>query len=545
MIGACLTPRVRDAIAIAALAGFLFFHNIGNREIRRASEGRVARVAQEMLDRNDWVVPYLNGKPRLQKPPMSSWLVALHAKFFGNGEVTVKDALVPPAASAVALAVLLYLWLSRLKREGDPDGEAARAAGMFGALALVLMPAFLGQGRCAEMDMFVALCTALAYFAFERAWFDGACGWWLGFYLALTAGFLTKGHVVLVNFLPAVLVWGLWQRFVPRNSAQALNATQDAPNSTARGPVQFSLQALLFQALGLGLFLGLILAWGIPFLERSGMTWEAFKTEGLARFSEKTTGHVEAWYFYAVNVPVWSLPAFLLIPFLAWRDWNGPEDAHKPRRRLWWCWFAVNLLLWSVLAAKQRHYTIPWLPPLALLAGDGLMHLLREARSENPFTRLLARAGSYVFVALWALAAVGLVVYAQTAEARRDAQESPAIVFRTIRSKLSPYDRLYDANTARPHRLFYLGRTVEEFRGEVQEEESEQVISDQAGTERIVMLAMKTLTYGDHIHVMVNDDHFAALKRRFPGEFFEVYGVDDCKAVRYGVHLVRHINAKE
>jgi 4-amino-4-deoxy-L-arabinose transferase-like glycosyltransferase len=160
-----LTPRVRDAVAVALLAGFLCFHNIGQREIRRASEGRVARVAQEMLDTGDWIVPHLNGIPRMQKPPMSSWLVALHAKVFGDGSVTVKDALVPPALSATLLIALLYLWLSRLKREGDSDGDAARGAGMFGALALAMMPAFLAQARCAEMDMLVALCTSVAFFA--------------------------------------------------------------------------------------------------------------------------------------------------------------------------------------------------------------------------------------------------------------------------------------------------------------------------------------------------------------------------------------------
>lgn len=522
MIGAYLTPRVRDAIAIAALAGFLFFHNIGSREIRRASEGRVARVAQEMLERNDWIVPHLNGKPRLQKPPMSSWLVALHAKFFGNGEVTVKDALMPPAVSAVALAVLLYLWLSRLKREGDPDGEVARVAGMFGALALVLMPAFLGQGRCAEMDMFVALCTALAYFAFERAWFDGARGWWLGFYLALAAGFLTKGHVVLVNFLPVLLVWGLWQRFVPRRAAAA-----DLP--------QFSLQGLLLQVLGLGLFLSLVLAWGIPFLERSGMTWAAFKTEGLARFSEKTTGHAEAWYFYFLNVPVWSLPAFLLIPFLAWKDWSGPEDEHKPRRRLWWCWFAVNLLFWSALVAKQRHYTIPWLPPLALLAGDGLLRLLREVRAGNPFARLLARAGSYVFVGLWALAAVGLVVYAHTAEAARDRRDSPAAFCREVRKHVAAQEQLIDmSGICRPHVLYYLGRNVQ-----IWFEDGESLLDGDGGTEtlgdknRAIDLPYNNL-------LMSTSDWTTNAPSPCGQDFEEVFpGAELSKPIRRGAHLIR------
>ncbi|MCW8133426.1 MAG: glycosyltransferase family 39 protein [Planctomycetota bacterium] len=512
MTGSFLSPRARDALAVSVLAGFLFFHNIAHREIRRPSEGRVARVAQEILDTGDWVVPHLNGQPRLQKPPMSSWLVAICTKLSGHPEVTVQDALVPPALSAVALAVLLYFWLARLRRdgegEGDGDGESARAAGMFGALALVMMPAVIGQGRCAEMDMFVALCTAAAYFCFERAWFDGARGWWIGFYLALAAGFLTKGHVILVDFLPAVLVWGLWQKFAPRNPPAA------AGTSSAAAPrrLQFSLQSLLVQVLGLGLFFALVLAWGLPFLERSGMTWEAFKTEGLARFSEKTTGHVEAWHFYFANVPPWTMPAFLLLPYLAWRDWTGPEDEHKPRRRLWWCWLGVNVLLWSLLAAKQRHYTIPWYPAVALLAGDGLVRLLRQARAENPLKRLMTSAGAYVFVGLWALAAGALAVYANTTEARRDAEESPAAFGREVR-RLVPQDaKLYDLSMiCRPHVLFYVGRNVHTF--SLDTEEGEGASKDQ---NLLLILAMQQS--GEEplrdfdAYVLINDELWSELK---------------------------------
>ncbi len=143
--------------------------------------------------------------------------MAFHAKFFGDGSVTVKDALVPPALSATLLIALLYLWLSRLKREGDADGEAARGAGMFGALALAMMPAFLAQARCAEMDMLVALCTAVAFFAWARSSIEGSRGWLVVFYLALTVGFMTKGHVVLVLVVPPLILWSIWERLRRRS----------------------------------------------------------------------------------------------------------------------------------------------------------------------------------------------------------------------------------------------------------------------------------------------------------------------------------------
>ncbi|MEQ8494116.1 MAG: hypothetical protein RLW42_07840, partial [Gammaproteobacteria bacterium] len=39
----------------------------------------VLRTVEEMAARGDWVVPYFNAAPRLNKPPMSYWATALVA----------------------------------------------------------------------------------------------------------------------------------------------------------------------------------------------------------------------------------------------------------------------------------------------------------------------------------------------------------------------------------------------------------------------------------------------------------------------------------
>jgi hypothetical protein len=47
-----------------------------------------------------------------------------------------------------------------------------------------------------------------------------------------------------------------------------------------------------------------------------------------------------------------------------------PTDTDSSRRRLWWFWFAVNLAMWSLISSKQRHYAVPWLTPLCLIAAE-------------------------------------------------------------------------------------------------------------------------------------------------------------------------------
>src|SRR5438046_1943984 len=103
--------HLRDACFIALCAGLLVFYGVSERPLTRSSEGRVARVAQEMLDDGDWIVPHLNGVVRLEKPPFSSWLVALVSKVASptstqalrHVEVQPWHAYVPPGLATIFL----------------------------------------------------------------------------------------------------------------------------------------------------------------------------------------------------------------------------------------------------------------------------------------------------------------------------------------------------------------------------------------------------------------------------------------------------------
>src|SRR4051812_1008925 len=46
-------------------------------------EGRYAEIPREMLARGEWIVPYLQGEPYLDKPPLLYWLVMLCYSVFG------------------------------------------------------------------------------------------------------------------------------------------------------------------------------------------------------------------------------------------------------------------------------------------------------------------------------------------------------------------------------------------------------------------------------------------------------------------------------
>ncbi|UCF36822.1 MAG: hypothetical protein JSU96_18755, partial [Acidobacteriota bacterium] len=48
-----------------------------------ANEAFYAQTPREMVESGDWIHPTFNGRPRVNKPPLSYWLVAVPYTLFG------------------------------------------------------------------------------------------------------------------------------------------------------------------------------------------------------------------------------------------------------------------------------------------------------------------------------------------------------------------------------------------------------------------------------------------------------------------------------
>ncbi|PYV14108.1 MAG: glycosyl transferase, partial [Acidobacteria bacterium] len=64
-----------------------------------------ACVAQQMLERNDWVTPYANGVRFLDKPPLMYWLMALSYAVLGTNEFAAR---LPSVLAVLGTGCLLY-----------------------------------------------------------------------------------------------------------------------------------------------------------------------------------------------------------------------------------------------------------------------------------------------------------------------------------------------------------------------------------------------------------------------------------------------------
>ena len=160
----------------------------------------VVRTVEEMHDRGEWIVPYLNDRPRLNKPPLSYWFTAVVAEIAGDLHRVApwEGRLVSVLAGAglVAVTGLLGVALAGPAVGLMAAGIAASSHGVFYYI------------HSARPEMLYAFWCALGLLAFVRAWQADQPSvrlrWVLGMWGAFALACLTKGPQ-----LPLMLVLAL------------------------------------------------------------------------------------------------------------------------------------------------------------------------------------------------------------------------------------------------------------------------------------------------------------------------------------------------
>jgi 4-amino-4-deoxy-L-arabinose transferase-like glycosyltransferase len=303
-------------------------------------ESRYAEIAREMYQRGDVVVPYLQGEPYLDKPPLLYWLVALSYRLFGVHDGAARG------VSAVAVhgtVLLVYLFGRRWFGEG---------AAFRGALALSLAPGFLGMGRLLLLDGLLTFWTTLALFsAFEAIRGERLRrGWWLMAALACGLGVLTKGPVALLLLAPPL--W-LHRRF-----------------AEPRAPLSRSALLAFFLVLA---------AVNVPWYAAICLREPAFAKEfvwdhHVRRFLAPFAHEHGVWYYGPVLF-LGLLPGTLLaVPFVRFLVSGDRKAARQRTPQLGFLLLAGGwcVLFFTLSACKLPTYILPAFPPLALAFGDFL-----------------------------------------------------------------------------------------------------------------------------------------------------------------------------
>lgn len=379
-------------LALALLAGAVFLGYLGSVDLWGKREQRASAEAIDTLDRHHWLVAQIQGRPRLEKPPLPRWTVA--ALMTATGRRDEWMVRLPAALSALGTVALAYALGRAL---------GGRSVGLASGLALCSTGFFISEMRQSGNDGPLAFFTALALYAAWRrlhgrgpAFADdpaeaGGRGWSLLFYAALGLGFLCKGPVVVL-----------------------LAAVTLVPYLLCVGRARAGLRRLA-DGWGLLLFAGLALSWPVPVLLGDPNALKLWMLEMGQKAGTAGIAHRHRTPL-AADWPWMTLPWVVLATTAAVLPLFRVRGAGL-RPRVWfpWWWAVGNLAMFCAWSVAKPNYFLPCMPAAAVLVGMEWVRLTRVARTATADGAAARRVLQAHWVALFVGAAVLPVAVAQYA----------------------------------------------------------------------------------------------------------------------------------
>ncbi|MBI5039876.1 MAG: glycosyltransferase family 39 protein [Gammaproteobacteria bacterium] len=169
------------------------------RPLLPVDETRYVGVAWEMWARGDFLVPFKNGAPYSDKPPLLFWMMQAGWWLFGVNEIWPR--LVAPLIGLGCLGLTALL-----ARRLWPDRLTAAVLAPWLLFGCVFVAGF---GTLTQFDLLIVFCTLLGMLGLLRAATGLGTGW-LIVGVAIGLGLLSKGPVILVHVLPAALLGHFW-----------------------------------------------------------------------------------------------------------------------------------------------------------------------------------------------------------------------------------------------------------------------------------------------------------------------------------------------
>ncbi len=304
----------------------------------------VARTAEEMIARSDYLVPWINDAPRLKKPPMNYWLVIAVDRIVGSdGDITEWESRAPSALAAIGLSIVVLLLSIRL---------FDIRTGIIASLLLASSSGYMTYSHSARPEMVYALFCAAGLLALIHAdhcrrtqlqcahakWFT----WLAWFFFAL--GMLTKGPQLQLPIILGWVVAMLWNR----------RARDILP--------------VLRPFTGLLIFIALSAWWYYAVYLRIDTATDVWFGETVSRVAERENKpkirYIDPYYTYRTAVMLLPWVIFYIFALLA--PLSRELRSNRASRVLWCVAVAPMILLWFSLN-RRWYYMLPVVGPIAVL----------------------------------------------------------------------------------------------------------------------------------------------------------------------------------
>lgn len=331
------TIRWSSLLVVIFLPAMLLYPTL-NFRLLEPDEGRYAEIPREMLAKNEWIVPSLQGQPYLDKPPLLYWLVMASYSAFGVSEAAAR---LIPAMATHATILLIYL----LGRRSLGERSA-----FWGALLLSITPGFVGMGRLLIMDGLLTMWVTLALLA----GFEAVRGptlnrrWWQLTAIACGFGVLTKGPIPLILLAPPILMHG-W-------------LSGKRAKIGWKNTIDF---LLIVSLINIPWYIGI-------FLRQPVFLRYFFWEHNIMRFI-KPFDHLEPVWFYLPVLLGGLMPGTLLLAAFARTLIRGDEEQARLRSPELGFWLLAGMwcvTFFTLSGCKLPTYILPSFPCLLLVLGD-------------------------------------------------------------------------------------------------------------------------------------------------------------------------------
>jgi 4-amino-4-deoxy-L-arabinose transferase-like glycosyltransferase len=356
--------RTQWALIFAlALALTPYFLRLGASSLWDSNESFYAETPREMIEANDWLNPTFDYHERLNKPPLSYWVVGASYKLFGISETAERLPIVLAAIIMIAIAYGLGRFVFSPR------------AGIFAAIGLAASPRFLMFSRRIIIDVYLAMFMSLALLLFVLAEKHPERRRLLLIlmYACLGLAVITKGPVAIA--LPAAIL--IFYLLLYRR----LRSVTD-----------------IMLPIGIIVIALIVLPWYLAIYSQFG--WSHIRTfifnDNLSRYTQPFWGpRRNVFFFLRVLMGDFFPWSLFLIP-LAWlgtrRIWRSRhnraarDETNELTSRLsslLVIWAIVIIFFFSFSRSKEDLYILPVYPAVAALVGNFLAALSFDSTTSR------------------------------------------------------------------------------------------------------------------------------------------------------------------
>ncbi|MFA5863258.1 MAG: glycosyltransferase family 39 protein [Phycisphaerae bacterium] len=337
--------QILQVLLLLIVSSAVFVAGIGKLALTDPDEGRYALISKNMIDRHNFLVPWLGENYYSDKPPLYFWMTAGCLKIFGLDNPQFSARIVPVLGGLLTI-LATYLVASTLFNH---------MLGLLSAGCLLSTVMMVGCGKFVRMDIYLVALTAMTLWAFLKGYKQqGPTRWFLLIYPFLALGTLIKGPVAIVIPTAIIFLFLVWQWLIGQGDWKVLNHMR--------------------LILGLAIIIVLAGPWFLYMVTQyPGYAHEFFSRQNFERAvdNQSQLGHHTTPLIYA---------ATLLIGFVPWtglavlavarytksalgrgsRDWES---------KFLFLWFALIMIFFTIAKARLFHYVFPVFVPVAIFLG--------------------------------------------------------------------------------------------------------------------------------------------------------------------------------